>query len=300
MKPAPVDYVAAGSLEEALSLLAEHGSDAKPLAGGQSLIPLLNFRLARPTVLVDLNRLEELAYVRGGNGGGLSLGAMTRHATLESDPLVAREAPLLSAAAGHIAHPQIRNRGTLGGTLAHADPAAELPVVSVALGARFRIARAGGERWAEAAEFFVGLLTADLQPGELVVEVTVPAMPPGSGWAFHELARRTGDYAHAGVAAVLTRSGDACSRARLVYLSLGDGPMRARRAEQLLVAQGVSESTIDEAAALAASSEIEPSGDIHASEAYKRHLARVLTRRALAEAWRRAGDAAGEASGGSA
>jgi len=292
MKPAPVDYVAAGSLDEALSLLAEHGSDAKPLAGGQSLIPLLNFRLARPTVLVDLNGLGELSYVRAGDGGGLSIGAMTRHSTLERNPQVAAAAPLLNAAAAFIAHPQIRNRGTLGGTLAHADPAAELPVVSVALEARFRIVSAGGERWAPAAEFFVGLLTADLQPGELLVEVAVPPMPPGSGWSFHELARRTGDYAHAGVAVVLTRTGSACSRARLVYLSLGDGPMRARQAEQLLETQGVSESTIDEAAELAAASEIEPSGDIHASRAYKRHLARVLTRRALTEAWQRAGELA--------
>ena len=293
MKPAPVDYQAAGSLEEALSLLAEHGMDAKPLAGGQSLIPLLNFRLARPTVLVDLNGLDELSYVRPTDDGGLSIGAMTRHSTLESDARVAAAAPLLHAAAGFIAHPQIRNRGTLGGTLAHADPAAELPVVSVALGARFRIVKAGGEeRWAEAAEFFVGLLTADLNPGELLVEVRVPAMPPGTGWAFHELARRSGDYAHAGVAAVLTRTGDGCGRARLVYLSLGDGPMRARQAERLLETQGVSESTIAEAAELAAANEIQPSGDIHASEAYKRHLAKVLTRRALAEAWRRAGEAA--------
>ena len=292
MKPAPVDYVAAGSLDEALALLAEHGADAKPLAGGQSLIPLLNFRLARPTVLVDLNGLDELAFVRRGDDGGLSIGAMTRHSMLETDPQVAAASPLLSAAAGFIAHPQIRNRGTLGGTLAHADPAAELPVASVALEARFRIVGANGERWVAAADFFVGLLTADLQPGELLVEVTVPAMPVGSGWAFHELARRTGDYAHAGVAAVLTRSGDACSRARLVYLSLGDGPMRALQAEQLLETQAISEATIDEAATLAAENEIEPSGDIHASTAYKRHLARVLTRRALTEAWRRAGEAA--------
>jgi carbon-monoxide dehydrogenase medium subunit len=292
MKPAPVDYVAAGSLGEALALLAEHGSDAKPLAGGQSLIPLLNFRLARPTVLVDLNGLAELSYVRAGADGGLSIGAMTRHSTLEKDPQVARAAPLLNAAAGFIAHPQIRNRGTLGGTLAHADPAAELPVVSVALEARFRIVNTTGERWAPAAEFFVGLLTADLQPGELLVEVAVPPMPAGSGWSFHELARRSGDYAHAGVAAVLTRAGGDCSRARLVYLSLGDGPMRARQAEQLLETQGVTGSTIEEAASLAAESEIEPAGDIHASTAYKRHLARVLTQRALSEAWRRAGEAA--------
>ena len=292
MKPAPVDYVAPGSLDEALAVLAEHGSGAKPLAGGQSLIPLLNFRLARPTLLVDLNGLDELAYVRPGDNGGLSIGAMTRHSTLERDPQVAAAAPLLNGAAPFIAHPQIRNRGTLGGTLAHADPAAELPVVAVALEARFRIKSASGERWAPASEFFVGLLTADLQPGELLVEVAVPAMPAGSGWSFHELARRSGDYAHAGVATVLTRGNGGCSRARLVYLSLGDGPMRARQAEQLLESEGVSERTIDAAAALAAESEIEPTGDIHASVAYKRHLARVLTRRALTEAWHRAGEAA--------
>ena len=292
MKPAPVDYVAPASLDEALAVLAEHGSDAKPLAGGQSLIPLLNFRLARPTLLVDLNGLGELDYLRPADGGGLAIGAMTRTGKLERDPQVAAVAPLMGAAAGFIAHPQIRNRGTIGGTLAHADPAAELPVVSVALEARFRIKSAGGERLAQAAEFFVGLLTADLQPGELVVEVEVPAMPPGSGWAFHELARRRGDYAHAGVATVLTRENDGCSRARLVYLSLGDGPMRARQAEELLVSQGVSERTIDEAASLAADNEIEPAGDIHATAAYKRHLAKVLTRRALAEAWRRAGETA--------
>ncbi len=290
MKPPPVDYVAPDSLEEALALLAEHGADAKPLAGGQSLIPLLNFRLARPAVLVDLNRLDELAYVGRADGGGLSIGAMTRHSRLERDPEVAAAAPLLSEAAGFIAHPQIRNRGTIGGTLAHADPAAELPVVAVALEASLRLASAGGERWVAAADFFVGLLTADLRPGELVVEVTVPALPAGSGWSFHELARRHGDYALAGVAAVLTRDNGGCPRARLVYLSLGDGPMRARQAEQLLEAEGVSERTIDEAAALASEREIEPTGDIHASVAYKRHLARVLTRRALTEAWRRAGD----------
>jgi carbon-monoxide dehydrogenase medium subunit len=289
MKPAPIDYLVPDSLDETLAVLAEHGSDAKPLAGGQSLIPLLNFRLARPTLLVDLNRLAELDYVRAVDDGGLAIGAMTRHSRLERDPQVVAAAPLLSAAAGFVAHPQIRNRGTLGGTLAHADPAAELPVVAVALEARFRIRNATGERWAPAAEFFVGLLTADLQPGELLVEVAVPPMPPGSGWSFREIARRSGDYAHAGVAAVLTRDRGGCRRARLVYLSLGDGPMRARQAEQLLETEGVSEGTIDEAATLAAASEIEPAGDIHASAAYKRHLARVLTRRALAEAWQRAG-----------
>ncbi len=288
MKPAPVDYVAPGSLDEALALLAEHGDDAKVLAGGQSLIPLLNFRLARPSLLVDLNRLGELDYLRNGESD-LAIGAMTRQRRLERDPLVAAAAPLLQAAAGFIAHPQIRNRGTVGGSLAHADPAAELPVVTVALDARFAVRSAAGERRVPAAEFFVGLLTADLQPGELLVEVTVPAMPPGSGWSFHEMARRHGDYALAGVAAVLTRAGDACSRARIVYLSLGDGPLRAREAERLLETEGVSPRTIDEAAGLAAEREIEPAGDIHASVAYKRHLARTLTRRALAEAWQRAG-----------
>ncbi len=291
MKPAPFDYTAPDTLEEALAVLAEHGDDAKPLAGGQSLLPLLNFRLARPAMLVDLNRLTDLDYARPDGNGSLRLGAMTRHRTLERDSAVARAAPLVAEAAPYIAHPQIRNRGTVGGSLAHADPASELPVVAVALDARFRVARAGGERWVEAGEFFVGLLTADLEPGELLVEVELPAMPSGSGWAFDELARRHGDYALAGVAAVLTRDGDACTRARLVYLSLGDGPVRARQAEAMLESDGASDATIAEAARLAAEQEIEPSGDIHASASYKRHLAAVLTRRVLARAWQRAAEA---------
>ncbi len=291
MKPAPFDYTAPDTLEEALAVLAEHGDDAKPLAGGQSLLPLLNFRLARPAMLVDLNRLTDLDYARPADNGSLRLGAMTRHRTLERDSAVARAAPLVAEAAPYIAHPQIRNRGTVGGSLAHADPASELPVVAVALDARFRLARAGGERWVEAADFFVGLLTADLEPGELLVEVELPAMPSGSGWAFDELARRHGDYALAGVAAVLTRDGDACTRARLVYLSLGDGPVRARQAEAMLESDGASDATIAEAARLAAEQEIEPSGDIHASASYKRHLAAVLTRRVLARAWQRAAEA---------
>ncbi len=287
MKPAPFDYEAPGHLDEALELLARHGDDAKPLAGGQSLIPLLNFRLARPAVLVDLQRLLGLASIRETEDGGLRLGAMVRQASLERDAAVESRAPLLHRTMPFVAHPQIRNRGTLGGNLAHADPASELPAVAVALDARLRIVSVGGERWVDARQFFVGLLTTAIEPGELLVEIELPPPPERTGWAFQEVARRHGDYAHAGVAARVTLDGAGrCASARLVYLSAGDGPTEAAEAAGSLVGAHLGEATFDAAARFAAEREIEPTDDIHASASFKRHLAAVLTRRALAEATR--------------
>ena len=289
MKPAPVDYVAPDSLDSALALLGEHGFDAKILAGGQSLVPILSFRLAQPAVLIDLNRIDGLAYVEESAAGGLKIGAMTRQSRIEREPLVAGHAPLLHEAMPLIAHPQIRNRGTVGGSLAHADPAAELPVVAVALGARFRIVGAAGERWVEASDFYVGLMTTDLAAEEILVEVELPPSPPRTGYAFVEIARRHGDYAHAGVAASVSLDGDGgCRDARLVYLSLGETPMTASRAAGLLVSEGLGAESIRAAAELAASEEIEPTTDIHATAEYKRHLARVVTERALGRARQRA------------
>ncbi len=289
MKPAPFQYVASESLEGTLSALAEHGLDAKLLAGGQSLVPLLNFRLAKPSILIDLNRVSELDYIREADGGGLRIGAMTRQRQLERDPLIARSAPLLHETAPYIAHPQIRNRGTLGGSLAHADPAAELPVVAVALEARFRLQSVGGERWVAAEDFFTGLLSTDLAPDEVLVEVELPRLPPRTGCSFQEIARRHGDFAQVGVAALLTLDeAGACRRARLVYLSVGDVPTVAREAAAVLEQRGLSRETIEEAAAIASEKEIQPTGDIHATSDFKRHLARVLTVRALTEAGRRA------------
>ncbi|MGH2592491.1 MAG: FAD binding domain-containing protein [Anaerolineae bacterium] len=289
MKPPAFEYHAPDSLDAALELMAQHSADAKVLAGGQSLVPAMNFRVAQPALLVDLNGLAELDTIRQADDGELRIGAMTRQRRLERDPLVAQFAPLLHEAMPHVAHPQIRNRGTLGGSLAHADPAAELPVVTVALGARFRAQSANGERWIAADQFFHGMFTTELTPEEILVEVALPAMPPGAGWSFMEFARRHGDYALMGVAAWVTLDERGiCQQARLVYLNAGDGPVDARRAAQLLQGETPSAASIEAAAAIASEDEMAPVGNVHASVAYQRHLARVLTRRALRQAYERA------------
>ena len=288
MKPAPFDYTAPDSLEEVLSVLAEHGDEAKILAGGQSLVPMMNFRLAQPSLLVDCNRLSDLEFIREADDGGLRIGAVTRVARLERDPRVASSAPLVHETVPWIAHPQIRNRGTVGGSLAHADPASELPVLALALGCRMRLQRRGGERWVAAEDFFTGLLETALEPEEMVTEVAVPPMPAGTGWAFTEIARRRGDYAQVGVAALVRADGEVCADARLVYLSVGDTPTAAPRAAASLVGEKLSRASFRAAAETAATGEISPSSDIHATEAYKRHLARVLTVRALETAAARA------------
>ncbi|HEX6899355.1 MAG TPA: xanthine dehydrogenase family protein subunit M [Thermoanaerobaculia bacterium] len=290
MKPAPFEYLAPDSLDAALDVLASNGGDAKLLAGGQSLIPVMNFRLAQPALLVDLNRLRELDYVRrDGQDGGLRLGAMTRQRTLEREPLVAELAPLLREAVPFIAHPQIRNRGTVGGSLAHADPAAELPAVAVALGARFRLRRGAGERWVEARDFFSGLLSTVLEPDEMLVEVALPPPTPRTGWAFLEVARRLGDYAQVGIAAGITLDeAGRCREARLVYLSVGDRPVEAREATRMLTGAEPTDEAIAAAAEKAAADEMNPHDDIHASGDFKRHLARVITGRALRRAVARA------------
>jgi CO/xanthine dehydrogenase FAD-binding subunit len=288
MKPAPFAYVAPRSLGEALALLARHGDEGKALAGGQSLLPVLNFRLAQPAVLVDLNGVGELELLAPVDDGGLRMGALTRHRQLEREPLVAERAPLLAEAVHHIAHPQIRNRGTVGGSLAHADPKAELPALAVALQARFKLQREGGERWIDAADFYTGLFSTDLAADELLTEMVWPALPAGSGWAFEEAARRHGDYAQVGVAAIVRLGGDGrCAEARLVFLAVGDGPLLASAAAAALVGEAPGEAPIA-AAAEAAAGEIEPRGDVHASPEFKRHLARVLTARALRRAFARA------------
>lgn len=290
MKPAPFVYSAPSSLAEALALLHEHGDEAKILAGGQSLIPVMNFRLAQPSHLIDLNRLDGLSFMRA-EGDGLHIGAMTRQRMVERSPLVAEKAALVHETMPFIAHPQIRNRGTMGGSLAHADPAAELPVIAVTLGARLRLQRQGGERWVQARDFFTGLFTTELAPDEMVTEVVIPPAAAGQVTAFMEFARRHGDYALAGIAAALTFAPDhTCTAARLVYLSVGEIPMVAERAAALLVGHKLTEEGMAAAAHLAATEEIEPSSDIHATAAYKRHLAEVLTRRVLGKVGERLGD----------
>ncbi|MBU0677129.1 MAG: xanthine dehydrogenase family protein subunit M, partial [Verrucomicrobia bacterium] len=232
MKPAPFKYIAAESVEEVLDALIEHGFDAKVLAGGQSLIPTMNFRMAQPAVLIDLNGVPDLGYIKASESGGLLFGAMTRHRAVERDASVAEILPLLHDTMPNIAHPQIRNRGTFGGSLVHADPAAELPAVSLALEAQLRIRNKGGDRVVPASEFFLGMFVTALEPEELLVEIEVPALPPKSGWDFREVSRRHGDYALAGVATVVTLNDvGTCASARIALLSVGEGPVRAAKAE---------------------------------------------------------------------
>lgn len=287
MKPAPFRYFAPTTLDEALALLVEHGDVAKVLAGGQSLVPMMNFRLVTPTVIIDLNRVTELSYISE-RDGGLMVGAMTRQRQLERDPLVAARAPLVTETMPFIAHSQIRNRGTFGGSLAHADPAAELPAVATALDAQFKLVSQKGERWVRAADFFLGLFTTVLEPTELLTEITLPAMPPRTGYSFQEVSRRHGDYALAGVACVLTLDDQgACRDARSVCLGLGAQPIDARSAAKQIIGAMPSPQAV-QAVAEAVDAEIDPSSDIHASADFRRHLARVLTRRALETAVARA------------
>ena len=288
MKPAPFDYYAPTSVEQALGHMAQLGYDAKILAGGQSLIPTMNFRLAQPAALIDLNNIPELFYVRPSGDGGVLIGAMTRQSTLERDPLIAERAPLVRAAMPYIAHPQIRTRGTFGGSIAHADPSAELPAVTVALGARYRVRNKTGERWISAEEFFVSLFTTLLQPDEIIVEVALPPMPPRSGWSFQEVARQSGAYGLVGVAALVTLDDKKhCQQARVAFLSAGERPMLAQHAAKTLVGQAPTAEAIRAAAEAAAKDDVDPSSDIHASADYRRHLVKVLAIRALTEAFDR-------------
>ncbi|HLZ27933.1 MAG TPA: xanthine dehydrogenase family protein subunit M [Chloroflexota bacterium] len=278
MKPAPFEYVAPRSLDEALGALADGGADAKLLAGGQSLIPLLNFRLARPSLLVDLNRVAELAYVSS-RDRGVAIGAMTRQATIERDAQMRQAQPLLFEAIGWVGHPAIRSRGTIGGSLAHADPAAELPAVAVCLDAQLSIASPRGRRTVAAEDFFVGYLTTVLEPDEILVETWLPPLLPSTGQAWLEFARRHGDFALAGVAVSLSLERDAVCDARIVLTGVGGKPARAREAETLLMGGRVSERAA--AAAEAIRSAIDPDADIHATKEYRAHLAGVLTERAI-------------------
>ena len=289
MKPPSFRYVAPRSVDEAAEHLGQHGDEAKVLAGGQSLVPLMNLRLAAPGVLVDVNRIPELAYVRAWDGG-VALGAVTRQYQLETDPLVAERAPLLKAAIGLVGHPVIRHRGTVGGSVAHGDPAAELPAALLALGAEVTATRAGGQQRTISADgLFADYLTTTLQPGELLTELRVPGLPPRSGTAFVELTRRHGDYAIVGAAAVVTLGEDGTvSAVRLALCGVGSTPIRATGVEQALVGRRPDEPTVREIAGLVAEAVTDPPSDIHGSGAYRRKMAVVFARRALESAARRA------------
>jgi len=296
MKPARFEYAAPTSLDEALSALAAGAGEARPLAGGQSLVPILNFRLGGPEALVDLNRIDELSFLEAADDGGLRIGAMTRQQMLERDPVVRVRAPILAEAAPWIAHAQIRSRGTIGGSLAHADPAAELPAILLVLGAHVRAARAPREgepgprveRRFPISELYLGPFLTSLEADELLTAIEIPSLRTGEGTAFEELARRRGDYAIVGVAARVKLAPDGtCEEAAMSLINAGPTPCLAEEAAKALVGEAPSPSAIANAA-LVASRACTPAADMHGSEAYRRHLVRVLSNRVLLRAAGRA------------
>ena len=287
MKPAPFRLARAGTLAEAIALLAEAPGETKLLAGGQSLVPMLNMRLVRPAVLVDVNRLRELAGITPTPSGGLRIGGLTRHAELAASAAVIERAPLLAEAARHVGHAAIRNQGTLGGSVAHADPAAELPAALVALDARVHASGPAGNRVVRAEEFFHGLMATALAPDEVLTAVEVPAPPPG--WGFVKISRRPGDFALAGVVVVLSRPLALPSPPRggegnrVVGFGVGDRPMRLTGAERVLAGVMI-DAEITARAGAEAERDCDPPSDVHGSADYRRHLAGVLTERAVLQA----------------
>jgi CO/xanthine dehydrogenase FAD-binding subunit len=287
MKPAPFEYFAPETLAEALDLLRQRPGDARVLAGGQSLVPLLNFRVVKPAALVDINGLGQLAYIHQADGN-IAIGAGTRQRQVLASDEVSELCPLLSEAAGYIGHPAIRNRGTVGGSIAHADPAAELPVVAAALDAEMVVSSSRGERSIKPDEFFVTFLTTGIEPDEILVEVRFPSLGPRTGWSFQEVSRRHGDFALVAVAAAVTLDErDQFQSVRVALGGVGGTPVRARAVEQAITGAEPTEAALAEAAQLV-KGEIEPATDIHASAEYRSHVAAVLVRRALQTAAERA------------
>jgi CO/xanthine dehydrogenase FAD-binding subunit len=290
MKPPAFDYLVADSVAMAAAALAEARGDAKIIAGGQSLVPMLNFRLLRPSVLVDINRIAGLAFIEEA-ADAIRIGALTRHYQLETSPVIARHLPVLSCAMTHVAHLAIRNRGTIGGSLSHADPAAELPMMAMLLDAELRIASRLGERPVPARDFFLSAMTVELAADELMTEIVLPKLPPQTGWGFEEVARRHGDFALAAAAATLTVSGGTIRQARIALTGVGPTALRATQAEALLVGRAF-EPNLTARVIDAVRAAVDPETDLHASSDYRRHLAGVLAGRAVAAAWRRAGEIA--------
>jgi carbon-monoxide dehydrogenase medium subunit len=289
MKTAPFEYHAPRAVDEVLSLLAEHGDEAKVLAGGQSLVPLLAMRLARPSQLVDINDVDGLEYIRPLDGNGVAFGALARERDAERSPLVAEQVPVLADALPLIGHVSIRNRGTIGGSMAHADASAELPAVAVIAGADMVVRSSAGERVVPAEDFFAGHFSTSMADDELLTEVRIPSGPAGAGWAFYEIARRHGDFALVGVAAMLTLDGDRIGDARLALIGVSDRAVRAPDAEAALRGQSATPDAFT-AAAQEATKELEPASDMHGSAEFRRHLAAVATQRALTIAAQRAGE----------
>jgi carbon-monoxide dehydrogenase medium subunit len=286
MKPARFAYEAPTELDAALALLADDLVESRVIAGGQSLVPMMNFRLAVPELLVDLNRIAALRYARI-DGGTLRVGAGTRQAELLRDPAIEVGWPLLSAGVRQIGHPQIRSRGTVCGSLAHHDPVAELPALAVALNATMTVAGTGARRQIPAADFFVSYYESDVQPGEILVEVAFPPVPAGTGWGFREIARRRGDFALVGAAGLLNRGADGrVASARLVLFGVAERPLRATAAEQALVGSDAGEDVLAQVGELVAAT-VDPVADGHATAEYRREAAAHLTAEVARDAWGR-------------
>jgi aerobic carbon-monoxide dehydrogenase medium subunit len=289
MKPVKFDYYAPASVEEALDTLAELGYDGKILAGGQSLIAAMNFRMARPAALVDLNNIPELAYIKPTSEGGLAIGAMTRVFKVEHDPEVARRFPLLPEVTKYIAHAAIRRRGTFGGAIAHADPAGQLPSIAIAMDAKILIRGKGKERWVKASDLITGPFMTVIEPDEMLAEVVLSPNPARTGSNYQQVSRQNGGYAQAAVACVMTLDErNRCKAVRLVLMSVGETPILSRKASQILVGYEPTMDALKAVAEAAAKSEIDPATDLHATADYRRNLIRVLVTRSLAEAVSRA------------
>ena len=289
MKPPRFQYCAPYMLDEALALLDQNSEDTKVLAGGQSFVPLLNMRLASPTYIVDINHIAELQYIEQ-EDGYLAIGATVRQRQVERSVLVQNKHPLLIEVIKHIGHMQIRNRGTVVGSVAHADPAAELPALLTCLNGEVLVQSIHGERVIKAEEFFTGYLSTALEPGEMLTEVRFPLLAPKAGWAFLEFARRSGDYALVGAAAVLTPAADDhCMSAHIAYLGIAGAPIRGFDVEATIVGTSLDETALDAAAESASILVSDDMGDVHATVEYRRVLTGELTKRVLRTAWERRG-----------
>ena len=288
MKPVKFDYYAPTNVPEALETLAELGYEGKVLAGGQSLIAAMNFRMARPSALVDLNGVPELSYIKPASDGGLAIGTMTRVSTVEHDPEVAKRFPLLLEVAKFIAHPQIRRRGTFGGAIAHADPAGQLPSIAVVMDANVLIRGKGKERWVKAPELIIGPFMTTIEPDEMLAEVVLSANPPHTGSNYMQVSRQSGGYAQAAVASVVTLDGEKVKTIRLVLMGIGEAPILSQKAIEILVGEIPTPDALKAVAEGCATSEIDPATDIHATADYRRTLIRALVARSLTESITRA------------
>ncbi len=288
MKPAPFDYYAPTTVAEAVEKLAELGYSGKVLAGGQSLIPAMNFRMARPGALVDLGKVKELAYIKPQADGSVAIGTMTRDTAVEEDEFIRKNFPIVAETVGYIAHKQIRNRGSFGGAIAHADPAAQIPALAVLLDAKLKVLSTDGERWEDAVDFIIGPFMTTLEPQELLAEVVIPALPANCGCSYQQVSRQKGGYAQAAAIAKVVMDGDKVKDAQVVLFSVGETPIRTEQPNKVLAGQVPTAELIESVAEFVGANECDPGTDLHGTEEYRRNLVKVLVRRSLLDAIERA------------